>query len=492
MVAAGCHGAYFRPVGRTLPPHAGIDLASVCPLEYYTGIVFNGEKIGFSRFSLTRSREEDGLYDIRTEAAFSLKFFAWDKTFSLKAHDRVDGELALKDFLYEYTIDGSVMIIEGRIQGDTLITKITTSGPSQESVTHITGPIRPSSALYLYPAVKGLVAGRVYEYLVYDGETRKVSQLRQEIGDLEESDLFDGQGYRVKTSWHGQEVDAWLDTLGRPLLEMTMGGIMISGLETKERAMEYLVRSAVNRSQGLVEVSLVKVQRRIEDPRHVTKLEVLFSGMDDPTKLPSDSRQEWTREGSRVRCRVRSDAAPACSGADAAAYLRASVEVPVHDRRIADLAARLGKETSGGRDYVRAVLAWMDAAIAKEGVDVFTATDVLEKGRAECQGHALLFAALARERGIPTKVAGGLVYSEELGAFLYHAWDEICIDGEWVGVDPVFGQMPPDATHIKLAEGEAFGDLMSLAGLVGRISAEIVSYEHAPEVSGVDGKGADR
>ncbi|HVN72478.1 MAG TPA: transglutaminase-like domain-containing protein [Desulfomonilia bacterium] len=84
-------------------------------------------------------------------------------------------------------------------------------------------------------------------------------------------------------------------------------------------------------------------------------------------------------------------------------------------------------------------------------MDVFTAIDVLDRGKAECQGHAFLYAALARASGIPTKVVNGIVYSDDFGVFLYHTWVESCIGDSWVTVDPTFSQIRPDATHIVFA-----------------------------------------
>jgi hypothetical protein len=49
-----------------------------------------------------------------------------------------------------------------------------------------------------------------------------------------------------------------------------------------------------------------------------------------------------------------------------------------------------------------------------------TAADVIESGEGDCTEHAVLLAALARARGIPARVAIGLVYHKQ--SFLYHMW----------------------------------------------------------------------
>ena len=95
--------------------------------------------------------------------------------------------------------------------------------------------------------------------------------------------------------------------------------------------------------------------------------------------------------------------------------------------------------------------------------------DVLEQREAECQGHAYLYAALARSLGIPTRVVNGLVYSESAQGFLYHSWTESYLDDGWYAVDPTFAQPAADATHLKLIEGESIGDLLSLLDWVGKV-----------------------
>jgi hypothetical protein len=56
--------------------------------------------------------------------------------------------------------------------------------------------------------------------------------------------------------------------------------------------------------------------------------------------------------------------------------------------------------------------------------------------------------------------------------FYYHAWNEIYI-GEWVAVDSTYGQLPADATHIKLIEGDMAksGEILKV---VGKINIEII------------------
>jgi len=98
--------------------------------------------------------------------------------------------------------------------------------------------------------------------------------------------------------------------------------------------------------------------------------------------------------------------------------------------------------------------------------------------KAECQGHAYLYTALARAAGVPTRMVNGLVYSEEFRGFLYHSWAESLVGDDWRVVDPTFGQAAADATHIKLVEGENLADLIPLTEWVGKVKIRVLDVEH--------------
>jgi hypothetical protein len=84
----------------------------------------------------------------------------------------------------------------------------------------------------------------------------------------------------------------------------------------------------------------------------------------------------------------------------------------------------------------------------------------------------VLFAALARSVGIPTKTAVGLIYMNR--AFYYHAWNEVYL-GTWIPVDATFGEFPASALHLKLAEGE-LSQQAEILGLVGSIGIKVKDF----------------
>ena len=53
-----------------------------------------------------------------------------------------------------------------------------------------------------------------------------------------------------------------------------------------------------------------------------------------------------------------------------------------------------------------------------------TAAEVARNPEGDCTEHSVLLAALARARGIPARVAIGLVYQDGKQSFAYHMWNE--------------------------------------------------------------------
>jgi len=101
---------------------------------------------------------------------------------------------------------------------------------------------------------------------------------------------------------------------------------------------------------------------------------------------------------------------------------------------------------------------------------------VLDTREGDCNEHTVLFVALVRALGIPSKQAIGLVYHK--GSFYYHSWPEVYV-GDWIAMDPTLGQPLADATHIKLLEGE-LDQQVKLMQAIGKIRLSIKSFSYAP------------
>jgi hypothetical protein len=466
----GCAGtgAYFQDAG-VPPPAQAHTLADWPWREIWTGIVFQGHKVGFSRLALRPAADTAGLWELESDSAMRFRVLGIEKKVNLRTLDRVRADLTLESFRYQYELDGSPLRLEGESSGGELVVRVETGGVRSEQRLRLAHAAYPANALTLLPVLRGLRVGSAQRVPVFVGESQEVSPAELRVLGYERSSLFEGPAFKVATSLLGLDSETWYDAQGRPLLEIAMHGVMVSALEDADSAQAYLVAASLNKDESLLEFSLLR-SPPIAEPRRAAALSIALEGVPAALQVPGAAGQSCTRAGVRLECRIdRRDRPAAGDAQQAARYLQPTLAAPSNEGRIAELAQSIAGDAASPDAKIDRLLAWIDANIAKAAVDAFSAVDVLRERRAECQGHAYLFAALARALGLPTRVVNGVVYMPEYGGFLYHSWNEVWIDGAgWRPVDATFAQPLADATHLALVEGEGARDLVPLAGMLGR------------------------
>jgi len=473
LLSSGCATRYFHDAG--VPPQpAALALESWPHREIWTGVVFNGEKIGFTRREVRAAADAPGRWEIESEAVMRLQFLGVDKRIRLHAVDRVRPDLTLEAFSYAHEIDGNRMQVAGKAEAASVSFSVKARGSEENRTLKVEKPLYPSSALAFLPLEKGIRIGASARYAVFHGETQAIAEAEQEVLAYETSPLFEGPAFKVATRLLGLETTTWIAADGRPLFELGMGGVIISALEDEERARNYLIEASLNKRDAMVDFSLLRAGP-IEQPRRVSRMDIVLLGFPSQMAILNEGGQACTREEDRLECRI-DRAAPLAQSTDSRRYLEPTLAAPSVLKEIRDLANEINKGSTSEEQTIARLLAWMDANIAKEAIDSFSAADVLHARRAECQGHAYLFAAFARALGIPARIVNGIAYSGEHGGFLYHSWNEAWIAGRgWQPVDATFGQAHADATHVKLIEGESAAELLPLVNLVGRMRIGSVS-----------------
>jgi hypothetical protein len=130
---------------------------------------------------------------------------------------------------------------------------------------------------------------------------------------------------------------------------------------------------------------------------------------------------------------------------------RAEPLIQSRDPRIIQLALQIAKREREPRAVARLINTWVhDSIRSRITFGVPSAIQVLQSRTGDCNEHTQLFVALARSLGLPARIASGLAFVD--GKFYYHAWPEVLL-GDWVAVDPTFGQFPADAAHIRFVVG---------------------------------------
>jgi hypothetical protein len=226
---------------------------------------------------------------------------------------------------------------------------------------------------------------------------------------------------------------------------------------------------------GLLELTAIRPSGR-RPRRGATSMTVKLSGVDTEL-LPEDDVQ---RRLASQRFRIRTspppgDDAPLAEGAPE--LLVADAFVQANHPTIRRQAERIVADRPLSWGRARALHEWVYANLEKEPViSIPSALEVLARRRGDCNEHAVLYTALARSVGVPTRIAIGIVWSDELGGFYYHAWPEVLVGERWIWIDPTLGQETADATHIKLLNG-GIETWTQLLPFLGRLEIEVLEVE---------------
>lgn len=111
-----------------------------------------------------------------------------------------------------------------------------------------------------------------------------------------------------------------------------------------------------------------------------------------------------------------------------------------------------------------------------------TASEVARSLEGDCTEHAVFLAALCRARGIPARVAIGLVYIQGDQAFGYHMWTEAYIDKRWIPLDGTLARGGIGAGHLKIQHtnlkgASAYSAFLPVVQVLGRLSIEVLDVQ---------------
>jgi hypothetical protein len=269
-------------------------------------------------------------------------------------------------------------------------------------------------------------------------------------------------------------VTAWLDAEGGVVQAEAPFGITLRRIS---RAVAMATRGETEAPELFAAFDVAPTG--VRPHRDATRMRIRVTGV-SASEVPSDDTQTSGGDTVVVSPPPGPLAVPPAADVqlqpEAASFLACDALVQCDDPKIRAAAASIVRAEHD--PWGRAVLIeeWVNRNIAKRTVfSLPSAVDVLSTREGDCGEHTVLFTALARAAGVPTRMAAGLVWSEELQAFAYHAWPEVFV-GRWVWTDPTFGQAVADATHLKLATG-GVAEWQGIAVFLGRIRLDVLEVE---------------
>ena len=277
-----------------------------------------------------------------------------------------------------------------------------------------------------------------------------------------------------ETTLSGMRSRIWLDASGEIVQAQTPYGF------TLRRISEAEAGGPVDSADATDALAMAAIAPTGRTPfRGARRMVVRLRGIDGYSGIPEDANQQLHDDG------VVSIASPARPGRaegpllDPAlrdAALASDPLIQASHPVIVEEAKRIAGDADGVWARATCLYRWVYENIDKAPVpSVPSALDVLKTREGDCNEHTVLFTALARSLGIPTRVAVGVVWSDDRQAFYYHAWPEVYA-GSWIPMDPTLGQPIADATHLKLVEGD-IARWPRLIAYLGRMKIEVLDIE---------------
>ena len=112
-----------------------------------------------------------------------------------------------------------------------------------------------------------------------------------------------------------------------------------------------------------------------------------------------------------------------------------------------------------------------------------SALEAFRSRTGDCSEHANLLAAVLRIAGIPSRVELGMVYAQDFGGWVGHAWNSAYVDDRWVHLDSAYPAIPRSC-YLKLGttsggEWQNTGATM-MAGFARILGKEVETLQQVP------------
>ncbi len=487
---------YFQPELARLAEAA---LALAPGVNFYT-LRMGDRAVGLATSRLDTVPEGFALEDILT-----LELPALGQTGTAVARTRVglSPSLVMQDF--SFALDSEVGRYEatGSVEGDTLLQVDLVTAGSRRSMTHrLPQPPVFAAVLPIRLAMgEGLEVGTELRFPVFDPSTLSTRTVEVRVAEHDtllvpdsaaldpETGRWSSARYDTVPSWRiaelygGVRIESWIDADGRIVKASSPLGFSM------ERTEYELARQAQEDARGLsgspldddvILSTAIQSNVELENLDRYGELRFLLSGVELEGFQLDGGRQTLLGDTLVVRQEVLEtieagyDQLP-YPHMDLAEFLQPEPLIQSDDPRIIETArgwVNWGFMWDKSPKRITRVLTNEIFRMLEKEItfSVPNALQVLESGQGDCNEHTVLFVAMARALGLPARTAVGLVYLN--GAFFYHAWPEVWL-GDWVAVDPTFGQYPADAAHLRFVTG-GLAQQVEIIRLIGNLQIDVL------------------
>ena len=446
------------------------EILAVSSEESWLGVYFANKRIGYVRSRLRPDDAHDGL---RLEQTAFLRLNILNETHPVRLELAASLSRAslLRDFSFSLVSPLYRNSVQGRVEGSTIFFTMQTGKDSvQEAITLKRPPFLATSQRG-YLLRRGMQSGDTLMVPYFDPVSLAGQEARLEYRGQEKVLINN----RVQLLHHfvetfaGVRINSWLDDTGKVVKEESPAGFVFLA-EPKFQAMA--VEEGGDELLGAVSVPLLG-RRPDLDKAAVVRYRLT---MPVAAEVELDGGRQQA-EGNLLTVRREPLPGAEATVCDDPAFLAPSPYIQAGHPEIIALTRSLTGQTPSAIGKVRALAGWVHANLEKRPViGIPDAVTTLRAKQGDCNEHAVLFAALSRSVGIPARVAAGVTMRGD--AFYYHAWNEVCIAGEWISLDTTVNQMPADLGHIRMVAGD-IREMLRIGGLLGRLGIEVVEPAEA-------------
>lgn len=287
----------------------------------------------------------------------------------------------------------------------------------------------------------------------------------------------------------------WTDDKGNVIKTLTPALDLVAFNSTREAATQGIVAS-----EDILSATAVEIEGTLEKPQETKTATFRFtarSGVKDPGDIPAFAAHpgQWVKknESGDYEIVVSRDAAAAPPTGFQSPSLTPSNQDsrsgPLVDsahslvKQLADTAiAKKNEQAQLALELTRSTHSLIRKKNYTSGF--IPASEVARAGEGDCTAHAVLLSAMLRARGIPSRVAIGLVYvpAEPKPRLAYHMWTIAYINDQWLHFDATLpgGFAPADRitlTTNSLDSGNEYESLAPVLGTIGQYNIEVTQSE---------------
>ena len=458
--------------------------------------LIDGAKVGHSHFQEFATKPgERPLRELISSNEMSIQRFGQTVTQSIQATsiETFDGhvlrfETKMLTGASELTIKGEYkdgkMLVEtgtlGKTQSSSLEWNPTWGGFFADQQSLKQRPMQAGEERRLIALVPGMA--QVGEIAIKAIQKEPVMLLSEEQELLRIESLLNVAGTKIKSI-------QWADEEGE-VLKTSVPGL---GHETYRTTKEIALRPVDQTEFDLGSQTVVKVDKPLPSPHSTSRVVYrarLANGSPAETFSNCRSQRVEKIDDRTAKITVRAvrpespHVADSDSGTPTEADLRPNSLIQSDDSEVIRLAERFADGQTDPWTLAKALESRVGDYVHNKSFSqaISSAADVVRSREGDCTEHAVLLAAVCRARGIPARVAIGLVYYGKAQGFAYHMWNEVWVADGWVPIDATLGRGGIGAGHLKIADSalssaSPVSALLPVVEVIGQLELEVMSAE---------------